>query len=374
MRDDWQHFSVAAACGRPLGRAVVFLAASLLGTGALLAQVQETDVQRALDAWGDGDPRALAELRRAGDAAAAAVVQRIETAFERNKRPKIEHELRLLVDLGAATPAVLQALTAAAERVDDPVRVQVLRTIGNLAPELADPQPLLQWLETVEKEQPAVVQAFRVALPAGRPMRMQPMTELERVQTRLRLRDERKLATLIELLADQDVDVAEFAAERLGARGPEAAGALAGLLELRDAKVVTMGRARVQGNPLAAVQHGPSEHKRIATEAIVRIAPDSAEAVAAHIQLLATGNPEQRLASLLALRMRPEHAEPAAVAVAELLDGRHHRVLRREALITLSTFGRAAARAVPALRKLARTGDEELAKLAKSALRAIEAQ
>jgi hypothetical protein len=146
------------------------------------------------------------------------------------------------------------------------------------------------------------------------------------------------------------------------------------LLELRDAKIVSMGRARVQGNPLAAVPHAPSDHKRVATEAIVQVAPDGAEAVGAHIQLLAIGTPAQRLESLLALRMRPEHAEPAAIAVAELLDGRHHRVLRREALITLSTFGRAGARAVPALRKLARTGDEELAKLAKSALRAIEAQ
>lgn len=344
----------------------------LLFSLAAAAQAQGAELAEAIAACQAGDPRALAALRRHPDAAAAALLADLARNSGNKNLLPAELDLQALRALGVATPQVFAGLQAALEHNSDAMRVRVLRAIGDLAPDAVDPGTLSRWLEQLPAGQAQVVriqvQGFAVD---GAPVRFQGAIELERIRTRLSLRDEKDPQRLQLLVADQDIDTAELAAQRLGGLGLRAEPALEAIADLMRARTVNIGHRRARDGTLADLPRAANEYRQVAAEAITRIAPSSELALQAHAVLLQSGTPPQCLESLVALRLHPEVDDATVQAVIGCLDRKHHRVLRREALVTLSTFGPRATRATPSLHALARGDDEEFQKLAQSALRAI---
>lgn len=343
------------------------------------------EVAEAVAAFRAGDPRALGLLRQQAATAAETFAAALAEHVQRNAAAEAAQDLEALSTLGVASEAVLGRLRAALDPGSDELRGRILRTIGDLAPLAADPAALEVWVaelptsggfrqlsEMWTTHQRRALLSSRIPA-AERGEWLVPTAESSRIATRLRHRNARTVAELQDLVLDPDIDAAELAAERLAEHGAAAAEAAPSLLWLMRAgpnlltNEMRMGKRAAIGD----LMHLPTRAPLAAAVALTRIAPaDSATARRAHAAILESGRPDQKLASLIALR--GADAEATLALVAPLLEGEHHVVLRREALVTLSTLGEAAAVVRPALERIAAGAEVELAKLAQSILRSLQ--
>jgi hypothetical protein len=321
-----------------------------------------------------GRPEAIAALRRDPGPAAAALLADLQP---RVQAARIDRRTVLDLDalsaLGVAEAAVLDALIALAERAPADTAARLLRTIGDLAPLATDPNRLQRWLDQHPKE--AAVERAEVALRRRQNGPLAPATEMDRIRTRLRLAGVTDLPELLARIASDDLDECELASERLATFGPRAAAALPALLRVMQAPPASgraiprngSGRGRL---PPASVLHLPSDAPLAAALAIVAIAPRGPEALAAHARILASGTDEQRIATLLALRLRDDAPEVQLALILPLLEARDRPQVCREALVSLTTLGAAAKSARGKIQRLV-DRDRGLRGAAQAALRAI---
>ncbi len=340
------------------------------------AQDQAATIACAIDELRAGSPLALAVLQRTPEASVDALVRELAADQKRRRERRAATLLPAISALGVTSPEVVGGLIDVLEPAGDLLRSRILFTIGDLAGRAGECPELDPWLEQLPDSAREQLVARLVAA-NDKPVRVRALTASRRAKARRSLRAKpADLGICLGMLEDLDLDAAELAAERvlaLGRSSPQIRGALEALL-------------LPQVLPATGTfwfELGNDDRQRLidlecdctvqltAALALVELHPESAQLRTAHRWILEQGRPDQQLASLLALRADADQDPFDVSAIVALLGRAKHRLLRREAVITLSTLGPRAATAAPALRELADGEDQELSVLALAALRAI---
>jgi hypothetical protein len=341
------------------------------------AQQPDAPIARAIARLHQGDPLALAELRRDAAASCAALLADLDRAVAVQAWEGVGRTVDAIGALGRLDDRVLARLDAAIAPAPDRIRIRILRVIGDLAPCAADPELLEQWVTRVPSE--AALDRIAASI-WGSSRRFVSPTEFGRTRIRIQESIGTRSDSFERRLRHVNLDVAELAAEELRLRPAQARALLHELVELMraDADAINIvfdaidkGAAVQERPPVGALRHESRTAPLAAALAIVQVASGTDEAREAHSVILRLGRPDQQRDSLIALRESTGARRTIAMLVAPLLGERHHRRLRREALITLSTLGPAAAELVPQIERIAASDDAELAEVARAALRAV---
>lgn len=342
--------------------------------GGVGAEDQAATIARAVEELREGSPLALAVLQRTPEASAEALVRELAADQKRRRERRAATLLPAISALGVTSPEVVGGLIDVLEPAGDLLRSRILFTIGDLAGRAGECPELDPWLE----QHPHSDREQMVALlNAKKDKPSRALTACSRAKSRRSLRAKpTDLGICLEMLEDLDLDAAELAAERvlaLGRSSPQIRSAL-------EAKLL-QGVQSWAGSSWWEVGHHHRQQmadlecdctlQLTAALALVELHPESAQLRTAHRLILEQGRPDQQLASLLALRADADQDAFDVSAIVALLGRARHRLLRREAVITLSTLGPRAATAAPALREIADGEDQELSVLALAALRAI---
>lgn len=344
--------------------------------GGVGAEDQAATIARAVEELREGSPLALAVLQRTPEASAEALLQEVAADYLRRRERRATTLLPAISALGVATPEVIGGLLDLLEPAGDLLRSHILRAIGDLAVHAGECPRLDRWLAQLPTNDREQLVALFVSIKG--PRRMGAFTACGRVQARRELcAKSTDLGTCLNMLEELDLDSAELAAERvraLGRSSPQIQRALESLvLYETPADGVTDWVAVGHHHPQRLIDlESACTVQLAAASTLVQLHPESAQLRTAHRLILEQGRPDQQLASLMALRADVDQAPLDVGAIVALLGRANHRVLRREAVITLSTLGPRASAAVPALRELADGEDQELSVLALAALRAIE--
>lgn len=339
------------------------------------------DLSGTVDRWVAGELGALVELRAESEAAVSALLSDLEERVLRHEFVAVRRDLDALEAIATWRTASVRQLLRIAGMGSIESRREVAHLLVTALTDIDMPTPLADargergdgndggWLATLTAQQP---------LEPG-------LTLGGRLATRQRLRESRELTTLLALVGDDDPDVCELAAERLAGHGARAIAAipqLARLLELpTDPHAALRGwQGRADGWHWSNLPRPRLTAPVAAARALLAIDPHGTHALAAHACLLRHGRDDEKAASLVALRLRSDPGEQAVALLRPFLElhtargAAVGRDLRREALVTLATIGPAARACEHEVRALAGSDDPQLANVARSTLRAIEAQ
>jgi len=304
--------------------------------------------------------RAAFELARLGE---RCVPQLLSALDDPVMRPRV---LPIFGRIGAAAaPAVPRLLTTAATAPPQEVPA-LLQTIADVAPICGQsPRQIFQPLSTaVAAAQDAAEQADLGEL------RTQIRWEWKRVVERCATAANTPTPTLIEALTDASGFRREAAIYLLGRRGAAATEALGPLLEVLAAEHPSV--TFWPESPAFGTDVDFTEAIRdSAATAIVRIAPDAAESLPAHIRRIRNPDEEIRRHSIMAVGARGAGAHAAVQELVAAL-GDPCASVAGEAATALAMIGPAASVAIPALTASLEHPDPQVGAKARAALRQIQ--
>ena len=357
--------------------------ALLWGIGSIAAQAEPHVLVQAVH---EHELDAIARLRLHPADSAQLLLDDLDLRIELEQSDHAQRDLRALAALGYVDNDVVQRLTDVVDAASHSVRVEILRTLGDLVINLSDTRELSKWLvdhgsaqrmpaqailpgtmvvppepprgdsvieRGIDPEQAAgatIVELVRKA--DSKLLHRQP--EFARLATRVRLSPESSTDRLVQWLYSDDPNTSEFAAERLGDRGVGIALAIVvpRLEQLMKARRLTT--------------------RLVAARATIALVPRNAAALAAHRVIFEGGRDDERLESVIALR---EHSgDPVAIAetLRPMVEEPCDPLLCREALTTLATLGTAARGLLPAIERVRERDDPMLSAAVQAAIRAID--